>query len=155
MNHLVFNLITIQRGWQYSPLRRKWTMEGMAAGLPQVLQPFAKWGSRTKLLSQTRGGRDPREDKHTPRKAELMFLFRLRHREAAPRCMTPARCPESPNLPKVFEESYQRDMQATTSERESHAHHINRKTTSRFCLVTCRNLFVGVVCFGGDGFLPL
>lgn len=59
MNHLVFNLITIQRGWQYSPLRRKWTVEGMAAGLPQMLQPFAKWGSWTKLLSQTRGGETP------------------------------------------------------------------------------------------------
>lgn len=68
--------------------------------------------------------------------------------------MTPARCPESPNLAKVSEESYQRDVQATTSEGESHARYVHRKTTSHFCLVTRRNLFAGVVCFGGDDFLP-
>lgn len=69
--------------------------------------------------------------------------------------MTPARCPKSPSLAKVSEESYQRDVQATASEGESHARYVHRKTASHFCLVTCRNLFVGVVCFGGDDFLPL
>ena len=121
---------------------------------PSNAATICKLGKSNKTSQPNTGRERPQGRLTHPKKAELMFLFRLPHREAAPRCMTPARCPKSPNLAKVSEESYQRDMHATTSERESHAHYVHRKTTSHFCLVTRCNLFVGVVCFGGDGFLP-
>lgn len=152
MNHLVFNLITIQRGWQLSPLWRKRTVEGMAAGLPQMLHPFGKRRSWTEHLSPTKGGRDPREGKHTLRRAELGFLFRRPWREVASGYVTPARCADS--LP--FGQSLQgkQSEENASSARGNHTYYVHRHTTSCVCLVTSHNLFVGVVCLGGGGFLP-